>query len=164
MAAYLLEPATAPTSTPDYGSSITGIRSELTSIDTDTTAIAASIATMAANSTLIKSSLQTIENSVNTGSTTLVSVLADAASALETIADKQTLMETYQKKLKELAEDKGIRIVSPWEYLTLILQYKSLIEEGNILKEPTIQKSATKEARAKIDDYIRSIGDLPREF
>jgi hypothetical protein len=146
MAAYLLEPASEPASTPDYGTSITGIRSELTSIDTDTTAIATSIATIATNSTAISTKISTISDKITI------------------IADKQTLMETYQKKLKELAEDKGIRIVSPWEYLTLILQYKSLIEEGNILKEPTIQKSATKEARAKIDDYIRSIGDLPREF
>jgi hypothetical protein len=153
MAAYLLEPTTEPTSTPDYGSSITGIRSELSSIDTDTTAIATSLATMAANSTTISTKVSTIADKIT--------IMADKITI---VADKQTLMETYQKKLKELAEDKGIRIVSPWEYLTLILQYKSLIEEGNILKEPTIQKSATKEARAKIDDYIRSIGDLPREF
>lgn len=77
------------------------------------------------------------------------------------ISDKTTAMETYQKKLKELAEDKGVRIISPYEYLTLIQQYKSLVEEGNVLKAPTIQKSATKEARAKINDYIESIKDLP---
>jgi hypothetical protein len=160
MAAYLLEPTTAPTSTPDYGGSITGIRSELTSIDTDTTAIAANISAMTTNSTAIAASIATIA----TNSTNISTKISTISDKITIIADKQTLMETYQKKLKELAEDKGIRIVSPWEYLTLILQYKSLIEEGNILKEPTIQKSATKEARAKIDDYIRSIGDLPREF
>jgi uncharacterized coiled-coil protein SlyX len=133
--------------------------------------IATALETIATNSTAIKNSLAAIDTdfdtlktqltTIATQSTTIATQQTTIAAQTTTIATKQTEMETYQKKLKELAEDKGVRIISPYEYLTLIQQYKSLVEEGNVLKAPTIQKSATKEARAKINDYIESIKDLP---
>jgi hypothetical protein len=105
--------------------------------------------------------LTSLVSNISLKQTTIADKQTVIADKQTVIADKTTAMETYQKKLKELAEDKGIRIISPYEYLTLIQQYKSLVEEGNILKPPTIQKSATKEAAARINDYIESIKDLP---
>jgi hypothetical protein len=50
--------------------------------------------------------------------------------ALETIAAKQTSMETYQKKLKELSEGAGIHTVGPYEWLSMYAIYKLLLEQG----------------------------------
>lgn len=158
------------------GATPTGGSSSGTGIDNDSAAIVwANILDTAASIISAHNSNVAREIAVNNDSTQgIVSIayslgmiensLGTIADKQSTIADKQTLMEEYQKTMKDLAEGNGIHILGPYEYLANILLYKNLVEEGNILKEPTIQKSATKEARTKIDQYKNIIDDLPKEF
>ena len=71
---------------------------------------------------------------------------------------------TAVETLASLAQGQGLHTKGPYEYLNLISVFKNLVEEGTILNPPTIQKSATKEARNKIDQYKTIIDDLPKEF
>jgi hypothetical protein len=104
--------------------------------------IAASLETLAANSAGIKSSLQTIE-------------------------EKQTAMESYQKKIKELAEGEGIHFLSPLEYVGFITTYRLLIEEGKILSWRDLQPT-DKELSKSLNDlgkYIDKIRqNIPKAF
>lgn len=136
---YLVEPAAAPTTTPvyDYGSVYTTIANQLASIDTDTTGVAATVL-------LIAASLNTI------------------ATNSTTIAEKLTAIETYQKKVKELAEGTGIHFVSPWEWVGLVSLYKLFLEEGKILdtaKNVTPEQLAA--AMSKFNEYMDKIKTLP---
>lgn len=74
--------------------------------------IATALETLATNSTAIKTAVETI------------------ATQQTTIAVKQTAMETYQKKLKELGEADGIHVVGPYEWLSMYSIYRLLVEQG----------------------------------
>ena len=67
-------------------------------------------------------------------------------------------------ELVRLATGNGIRTVGPYEYLGLINVYKTLVEQGDILKPTTIQKSAAKVAASKISEYLAIIKNLPKQF
>jgi len=67
-------------------------------------------------------------------------------------------------ELVRLATGDGIHTIGPYEYLGLINSYKTLVEQGDILKPATIQKSATKVAAEKISDYLSVIKNLPKQF
>lgn len=67
-------------------------------------------------------------------------------------------------ELVRLAAGDGIHTIGPYEYLGLINSYKTLVEQGDILKPATIQKSATKVAAEKISDYLNIIKNLPKQF
>ncbi len=86
-------------------------------------------------------------------------------SSQTTIAAKQSAMETYQKKVKELAEGTGVHFVGPWEWVGLLSLYKLFIEEGKILEE-TNNVSAEKlaEALAKFNQYKDKVNSLPTVF
>jgi hypothetical protein len=60
----------------------------------------------------------------------LTSLVSNISLKQTTIADKQTAMETYQKKLKELGEGNGIHMVGPLEWLSMYAIYKSLLAQG----------------------------------
>ena len=81
-----------------------------------------------------------------------------------TIADKQTAMETHFKKIKELSEGNGIHTISPLEF-NFISSYRYLIEGGEITSEtePLTEKQLDK-ARKRISDYLSKINDLPKAF
>lgn len=134
---YIAEPTAAAV---DYTSSIGNINTELNDIDTDTTSIAAQIV-------LITASLATI------------------ATNSSTIATKLTEIETYQKRIKELAEGPGVHFVGPWEWVGLLSLYKLFIEEGKILEE-TNNVSAEKlaQALAKFNQYKDKVNSLPTVF
>ena len=82
-----------------------------------------------------------------------------------TIADKQTAMETHFKKIKELSEGNGIHTISPLEFINFISSYRYLIEGGEITSEtePLTEKQLDK-ARKRISDYLSKINDLPKAF
>lgn len=67
-------------------------------------------------------------------------------------------------ELVRLASGDGIHTIGPYEYLGLINAYKTLVEQGDILKPATIQKSATKVAASKISEYLNIIKNLPKQF
>jgi hypothetical protein len=148
---YLVEPPTEPVSTPvyNYGGVYSQISAYLSNIDADTSAMATSLA-------LIAVSLANI----STNSTT-------TASNLTTVAEKQTAMETYQKKLKELGEGNGIRVVGPYELVQFITTYRLLIEEGKLLGWRDSQPSDKDVGKALNDlgKYIEKIRqNIPKEF
>ena len=146
---YIVEPTTAAPTTPvyNYSSVYSQISAYLSGIDADTSAITTSLA-------LIATSLANI----STNSTTV-------ASTLITVAEKQTAMETYQKKLKELGE--GIRVVGTYELVQFITTYRILIEEGKLLSFRDKQPSAKEVDKAlnDLDDYIAKIKqNIPKDF
>lgn len=147
MAIYLIEPAAQPTYAYDYGSHYTAMSGYLSNI-------ASSLAT-------INTSLNTIE----TNSTTAAEQLTTLATQTTTIASKQTAMETYFKKIKELAEGTGVHIIGPWDWIGLVALYKIFIEEGKILEtENDISEEALIEARTKFNLYIDKLRDLPTMY
>jgi hypothetical protein len=109
--------------------------------------IAVSAETLATNSTAIKDSIAAI------------------ATQTTIVASKQTAMETYQKKLKELGEGTGIHVVGPYDWLGLINVYRSLIEQGAIADTqgnvPAEQQAA---ATALVNTYIAKIQAFPAGF
>ena len=148
---YIVEPTTAAPTTPvyNYSSVYSQISAYLSGIDADTSAITTSLA-------LIATSLANI----STNSTTV-------ASTLITVAEKHTAMETYQKKLKELGEGNGIRVVGPYELVQFITTYRILIEEGKLLSFRDKQPSAKEVDKALNDlgDYIAKIKqNIPKDF
>jgi len=116
--------------------------------------IATSLATLSSNSTSIKNSITAIESDI------------DNMSAKSTIiADKQTAMETYQKKLKELGETTGIHVVGPYDWLGLINVYRSLIEQGAITDtQGNVDASKQAQALAVVNSYIAKIQAFPTGF
>jgi len=146
---YIVEPPTAPVSTPvyDYGSVYTTIADQLASIDTDTTGLAATVL-------LIAASLGTMANN----STTI-------ANNSTTIATKLSAIETYQQRMKELAETTGIRIVGPYEWLGFIPSYINYIEKGEILETTgTVSPEQIEAALEKLTEYFEKINSLPTNF
>lgn len=56
----------------------------------------------------------------------------ETITAQQTImAAKQTAMETYQKKVKELAEGEGVHMVGPYEWLSMYAIYRLLVQEND---------------------------------
>jgi hypothetical protein len=139
---FIVEPPTTPVSTPvyDYGSVYTTIANQLASIDTDTTGLAATVL-------LIATSLGTV------------------ASNSTTIATKLTAIETYQQRMKELAETTGIRIVGPYEWLGFIPSYINYIEKGEILEtDGSVSPEQVAAALEKLTEYFEKINSLPTNF
>ena len=152
MPAYLLEPAAAVATVPDYSSTISAITTELNDIDTDTTSmaaqillIAASLATMATNSTSIRNSLSSIENSLTGGSTTVISVLS--------------AMEEHSRRMKELGETTGIRTRNPYEAFGMVTMYKLLIEEAKVLELEKVPSEKIDQAWKTVLYYIEKINN-----
>ena len=140
MPVYLLEPAAAAATVPDYSGAITNITSELNDIDTDTTSMAAQILLIAAS-------------------------LATMATNSTTIAEKLTAIETYHKRIKELGETTGIHMIGPYEKFGLISIYKLLIEEAKILEVDKVSDSKRYEAYRTLQYYFDQIGKVvPKEF
>jgi hypothetical protein len=97
----------------------------------------------------------------------IATALETLATQTTTIAEKQSAIETYQKKLKELGEGEGIHTLSPYELFSFVTSYRSLIEEGRILKwrdaEPT-EKDVAK-ALNDLGKYIEKVRtNIPRSF
>ena len=149
---YIVEPPVASSPTPvyDYGSVYTTIANQLASIDTDTTGLAATLV-------LIAASLSTMAGN----STTI-------ATNLTTLAEKLTAIETYQKKVKELAEGEGVHMISPLEYVGFITSYRRLIEEGKILSwrdEKTLDDKNISKSLNDLGKYLEKIqNNIPKAF
>jgi hypothetical protein len=104
-------------------------------------------------------------NAIKTSQDT-IAISTTGILAQETIiADKQTAIETYQKKLKELGEGSGIRILSPNEIFGFVKLYQLLIEQGKILDEgDKVSEAQQANARAKIKDLATKVQSLIGEF
>ena len=150
MSRYFIAPETAaaPTPTYDYGSVygnistyLNQVREELADIDIDTTASAATLL-------LIATSLGTMA----TNSTTM--------------ATKLTAIETYQKKMKELGEGPGIRIIGPYEVFGMISIYRLLIEQTKILD--SAEPASASQIQAALAEVTRISGliknNIPKDF
>ena len=82
-----------------------------------------------------------------------------------TVAEKVTAMETYQKRLKELGEGKGIHVVGPWEWVGMIAIYRLLVEEGKVLdKTLDVTDEQMAEAMAKVNGYLAKLNQFPTNF
>jgi hypothetical protein len=81
-----------------------------------------------------------------------------------TVSESLQFESVDYSELIRLAAGDGIHTIGPYEYLGLINVYKTLVEQGDILKTATIQKSATKVAAEKINEYLSVIKNLPKQF
>jgi hypothetical protein len=164
MSRYFIAPETAATPTPtyDYGSVygnistyLNQVREELAGINVDTTASAATLL-------LIATSLGTIA----TNSTTMATNSTTMATNITTIATKLTAIETYQKKMKELGEGPGIRVVGPYEVFGMISIYRLLIEQAKILDSAESASASQIQAAlrevTRISELIKN--NIPKDF
>lgn len=96
----------------------------------------------------------------------LVGHIATIATETTTIAEKQTAIETYQKKVKELAEGAGIHILSPYEMFQMVTIYRLLVEQGKILDTSGDVSDAEKTAAiAKVAEYLTRVDtNIPKAF
>ena len=132
----------------DYTTYYDRIATALETIATQTTTIATQTTTIATRLTAISTDIDTI------------------ASNSTTIKDKQTAMETYQKKLKELGEGVGIRVIGPYEVFGMISIYRLLIEQAKILD--TTESASASQIQAAITEVTRLAqlirSNVPKEF
>lgn len=139
-------------------------------VDKDSAAIVwANILDTAANIISAHNSNVARDIAVNNDSTQgIVSIaysLGMIENSLGTIANKQTAMETYFKKIKELSEGAGIHTISPLEFINFITNYRYLVEGGEISKDgPTLTPKELDKAHKRIAGYLSKINDLPKAF
>ena len=143
---------TNPNSRPVVTAQQSGIGEDGVSIAIDYTTyydrIATALETMATNSTTMA-----------TNSTTM-------ATNITTIASKLTAIETYQKKLKELGEGSGIRVIGPYEVFGMISIYRLLIEQAKILDSAeTASASQIQAALSEVTRLSERIkNNIPKDF
>ena len=143
---------TNPNSRPVVTAQQSGIGEDGVSIAIDYTTyydrIATALETMATNSTTMA-----------TNSTTM-------ATNITTIASKLTAIETYQKKLKELGEGSGIRVIGPYEVFGMISIYRLLIEQAKILDSAeTASASQIQAALSEVTRLSERIKiNIPKDF
>lgn len=103
-------------------------------------------------------SVKTSQSTIATGTTGIL--------VQETIiADKQTAIETYQKKLKELGEGAGIHVISPNEIFGFIKLYQLLIEQGKMLDEgDKVSEAQQTNAKAKAKEMAQKVQSLLSEI
>ena len=139
----------------DYTTYYDRIATALETIATQTTTIATQTTTIATQTTTIATRLTAISTDIDT-----------IASNSTTIKDKQTAMETYQKKLKELGEGVGIRVIGPYEVFGMISIYRLLIEQAKILD--TTESASASQIQAAITEVTRLAqlirSNVPKEF
>ena len=164
---------TNPNSRPVVTAQQTGIGEDGVSIAIDYTTyydrIATALETMATQTTTIATQTTTIATQTTTIATRLTAISTDIdtiASNSTTIKDKQTAMETYQKKLKELGEGVGIRVIGPYEVFGMISIYRLLIEQAKILD--TTESASASQIQAAITEVTRLAqlirSNVPKEF
>ena len=143
---------TNPNSRPVVTAQQSGIGEDGVSIAIDYTTyydrIATALETMATNSTTMA-----------TNSTTM-------ATNITTIASKLTAIETYQKKLKELGEGSGIRVIGPYEVFGMISIYRLLIEQAKILD--SAESASASQIQAALSEVTRLSerikNNIPKDF
>ena len=164
---------TNPNSRPVVTAQQSGIGEDGVSIAIDYTTyydrIATALETMATQTTTIATQTTTIATQTTTIATRLTAISTDIdtiASNSTTIKDKQTAMETYQKKLKELGEGVGIRVIGPYEVFGMISIYRLLIEQAKILD--TTESASASQIQAAITEVTRLAqlirSNVPKEF
>jgi hypothetical protein len=102
-----------------------------------------------------------------TQTTTIATQTTNIATQTTTLATKLTEIENHQQRMRELGEGEGIRIISPFELFSFVTSYRSLIEEGRILKWRDAEPSEKDVAKALNDlgKYIEKVRtNIPRGF
>jgi len=113
--------------------------------------IATALETIATNSTTVATNSTTITTHISN----ILAKQTIIADKQTTIAEKSTAMETYQKKLKELSESAGIRVVGPFDSWGNIATYKFLIEQAKILDQTNkASDDLQAKALAEVQRYI----------
>jgi hypothetical protein len=70
-------------------------------------------------------------------------------------------LESHQKVMKELATTTGIRVATPYEWVTLVSIYKLLIEEDRLLDGFRELSEADKiQAQERIADYLEKVKEF----
>lgn len=106
-------------------------------------------------------SIKTDHSTVATQTTAIAAAEATIATGTTTIAAKQTAIETYQKKIKELAEGSGVRMITPSELVGLAKLYQTMIEQGKILDAgDQVSQEQQANARAKFIELTNKVKDL----
>ena len=153
----------------DYTTYYDRIATALETMATQTTTIATQTTTIATQTTTIATRLTAIATDIDTiasNSTTIKDKQTTIAEKQTTIAEKQTAMETYQKKLKELGEGVGIRVIGPYEVFGMISIYRLLIEQAKILD--TTESASASQIQAAITEVTRLAqlirSNVPKEF
>lgn len=102
---------------------------------------------------------------VATAAETIATNSNTIAANLTTIAQKITTIEAHQKKIKELGEGPGYRIIGPYEIFSMVTIYKLLIEEGKILDLDGTNVNKTAQSLAKVLEYMQKIStNIPKDF
>ena len=157
---------TNPNSRPVVSAEPSGVGDDGVSIAIDYTTyydrIATALETMATQTTTIATQTTTIATRLTAISTDIDTI----ASNSTTIKDKQTAMETYQKKLKELGEGVGIRVIGPYEVFGMISIYRLLIEQAKILDSAeTASASQIQAALSEVTRLSERIkNNIPKDF
>jgi hypothetical protein len=115
--------------------------------------------------TILIEKLAAAAETIAQNSTTIADNSNAIKTALETIAVKITDIESYQKRLKELGETTGIRVIGPYDWLGLINVYRSLIEQGGILDtQGNVDPAKQSAAESLIASYVSKIQNFPTGF
>ena len=164
---------TNPDSRPVVTAQQSGIGEDGVSIAIDYTTyydrIATALETMATQTTTIATQTTTIATRLTAIATDIDTIASNSTTIKDkqtTIAEKQTAMETYQKKLKELGEGVGIRVIGPYEVFGMISIYRLLIEQAKILD--TTESASASQIQAAITEVTRLAqlirSNVPKEF
>ena len=164
---------TNPNSRPVVTAQQSGIGEDGVSIAIDYTTyydrIATALETMATQTTTIATQTTTIATRLTAIATDIDTIASNSTTIKDkqtTIAEKQTAMETYQKKLKELGEGVGIRVIGPYEVFGMISIYRLLIEQAKILD--TTESASASQIQAAITEVTRLAqlirSNVPKEF
>ena len=164
---------TNPNSRPVVTAEPSGVGEDGVSIAIDYTTyydrIATALETMATQTTTIATQTTTIATRLTAIATDIDTIASNSTTIKDkqtTIAEKQTAMETYQKKLKELGEGVGIRVIGPYEVFGMISIYRLLIEQAKILD--TTESASASQIQAAITEVTRLAqlirSNVPKEF
>jgi hypothetical protein len=98
-------------------------------------------------------------------STTLKTIVAEIAQALENIQTHQQGIESHQQRMRELAEGTGIHMVGPYDWLGLVSSYIYYVNKGEILKtDENLSEADIARAFAELKTYFDKMKTLPSTF
>lgn len=85
-----------------------------------------------------------------------VAIAVDYTPLLSNIATSLTSISTSLEKLSTTVGDDGIKMVSPYHWLTYSLMYKTYIEEGTMLNGTSVTEDQKNESITKLLDFYRA--------
>lgn len=143
----------------DYTEMYTAIADSVSSISLNSEADSFNpIVNIADKLTEISDALTDISLSLKTDSTTLSEVLSTSSLILQDL-------ESHQKRIKEMGEEEGYKIKSPYDIFNAVAIYKLFVEEAKILDLESATEEQKQIALARVIEYMQKISDnIPKEF